>query len=157
MPTTGAEQRWVSWILCLIRKWSCVNLEFQFHTQIAYRPTYMTRDLCYMMRFIYILHIIQSHLFGNPFFGTLTRPFHIASDCASAQWRSVLHVLVTCSPRVNKCWVTCHMGDSLGLKSLTHNYSTPAGPVRIRCVMPGMFNKKGKGRTSQYQYQYQYH
>ena len=29
-----------------------------------------------------------------------------ASDCTSAQWRLVLHILVTCSPHVNKCWVT---------------------------------------------------
>ena len=32
--------------------------------------------------------------------------FTSASDYASAQWRLVLHILVTCSPRVNKCWVT---------------------------------------------------
>ena len=29
-----------------------------------------------------------------------------ASDYTSAQWRLVLHILVTCSPNVNKCWVT---------------------------------------------------
>ena len=28
------------------------------------------------------------------------------SDYASAQWRLVLHILVTCSPHVNKCWIT---------------------------------------------------
>ena len=27
------------------------------------------------------------------------------SDYTSAQWRLVLHILVTCSPHVNKCWV----------------------------------------------------
>ena len=32
--------------------------------------------------------------------------FTSASDYASAQWRLVLHILVTCSPHVNKCWVT---------------------------------------------------
>ena len=31
--------------------------------------------------------------------------FTSASDYASAQWRLVLHILVTCSPHVNKCWV----------------------------------------------------
>ena len=29
-----------------------------------------------------------------------------ASDYTSAQWRLLLHILVTCSPHVNKCWVT---------------------------------------------------
>ena len=29
-----------------------------------------------------------------------------ASDYTSAQWRLVLHIWVTCSPHVNKCWVT---------------------------------------------------
>ena len=29
-----------------------------------------------------------------------------ASDYTSAQWGLVLHILVTCSPHVNKCWVT---------------------------------------------------
>ena len=32
--------------------------------------------------------------------------FTSASDYASAQWRLVLHILATCSPHVNKCWVT---------------------------------------------------
>ena len=30
-----------------------------------------------------------------------------ASDYTSAQWRLVLHILGTCSPHVNKCWVNC--------------------------------------------------
>ena len=34
------------------------------------------------------------------------RLFTSASDYASEQWRVVLHILVTCSPHVNKCWVT---------------------------------------------------
>ena len=33
-------------------------------------------------------------------------PFTSISDYASAQWRLVLHILVTCSPYVNKCLVT---------------------------------------------------
>ena len=51
-PTTGAEQQCVRWLKCLIRKWSCVNLQSQFHTQIAYKPTYMTHDPCCMLLFI---------------------------------------------------------------------------------------------------------
>ena len=46
-PTTGAEQRWVRWLQCLIRKWSCVNHQFQLHT-----PTYMAQELCYLLLFI---------------------------------------------------------------------------------------------------------
>ena len=40
-----AEQRWMRWLQCLIREWSWVNHQFQFNTQIAYEPTYMTHDL----------------------------------------------------------------------------------------------------------------
>ena len=32
--------------------------------------------------------------------------FTSASDYASVQWWQVHHILVTCSPHVNKCWVT---------------------------------------------------
>ena len=49
-----AEQRWVRWLQCLIRKWSCVNHQFQFHTQIANKPTYMTHDLCDLLLFNYV-------------------------------------------------------------------------------------------------------
>ena len=43
----------------------------------------------------------------------------------------------------------CHIWYSFGLKSLTHNNnSTCAGPVRIHCVMTGMFDRKWKGCTS---------
>ena len=52
-PTTRAEQRWVHWLQCLIRKWSCVNHQFQFNTQIAYKPTYMAHDLYYLLLFNY--------------------------------------------------------------------------------------------------------
>ena len=48
-----AEQRWVRWLQCLIRKRCCVNHQFQFHTQIAYKPTYMTHGLCYLLLFNY--------------------------------------------------------------------------------------------------------
>ena len=37
---------------------------------------------------------------------------------------------------------------SLWLKLLTHNHSTHAGPVRIRCVMTGMLDRKWKGCAS---------
>ena len=43
-PTTGAEQRWMRWLRCLIRTLYFVNFQFQFHTQITYKPTYMTHD-----------------------------------------------------------------------------------------------------------------
>ena len=34
-PTKGSEQWWVHWIQCLIKKWSCVDSQFQFHERIA--------------------------------------------------------------------------------------------------------------------------
>ena len=37
---------------------------------------------------------------------------------------------------------------SLWLKSLTHNHSTRAGPVRIHCVMTGVFGRKWKDCAS---------
>ena len=70
--------------------------------------------------------------------------FTSASDYASAQWRLALHILVTYSPHVNKCWFFY----SLWLTSLTHNHSTSAGPVRIHCVMTGVFGRKWKGCAS---------
>ena len=42
----------------------------------------------------------------------------------------------------------CHIWYSLWLKSLTHNHSTRAGPVRIHCVMTGVFGGKWKGCAS---------
>ena len=39
----------------------------------------------------------------------------------------------------------CHIWYSLWLKSLTPNHSTRAGPVRIHCVMTGVFGRKWKG------------
>ena len=52
-PTTRAEQRWVRWLQCLIRKWSCVNHQFQLNTQIAYEPTYMAHYRYYLLLFNY--------------------------------------------------------------------------------------------------------
>ena len=42
----------------------------------------------------------------------------------------------------------CHIWYSLWLKSLTHNHSTRAEPVRIHCVMTGVFGRKWKGCAS---------
>ena len=43
---------------------------------------------------------------------------------------------------------SCHIWYSLWLKSLTHNHSTRAGPVKIHCVMTGVFGRKWKGCAS---------
>ena len=48
-----------------------------------------------------------------------------ASDYTSVQWRLVLHILVTFSPHVNKCWVTCaiygiHWGRSFWPITIQH-------------------------------------
>ena len=139
-----AEQRWVRRLQCLIRKWSCVNHQFQFHTQIACKPTYMTRDLCYLLLFSYWhWHKILSHQFGNPFFGTPAQPFDFR------QWLHVCTVKIgtsyfgdlfsTCQQVLGHL---CHIWYSLGPKSLTHNHSTCAIPVKIRCVMTGVFDRK---------------
>ena len=42
----------------------------------------------------------------------------------------------------------CHIWNSLGPKSLTHNHSTHADPVKIRCVMTGVFDRKWEGCAS---------
>ena len=107
-PTTGAEQRWVHWLQCMIRKWSCVNHQFQFHTQMMYKPTYMTHDLCYLLLFIIgtdlKFNYTNSAIHSS---GHSHGPFASAGDYTSAQWRLVIHILVTCSPHVNKWWVMC--------------------------------------------------
>ena len=90
----------------LIRKWSCVNHQFEFHAQIAYRPTYMTHDLCYLL-FIICTGIKFTHTNAASHSSGHSRgPFASTSDYATAQWRLVLHIVVTCSPHVNKCWFT---------------------------------------------------
>ena len=92
-----AEQRWVRWFQCLIRKRSCVNHQFQFHTQMAYKHDIWSMLLVTV--YYWHSHKIQSHQFSDPFFRTLARPFHLS------QWL-LHHILVICSPHVNKCWVT---------------------------------------------------
>ena len=135
------------WLQCLIRKWSCVNHQFQFHAQIAYKPTYMTRDLCYLLMFI-----IGTDIKFNPTnsaihsSGHSRGPFTSASDYASAQWRVLLHNLFsTCQQVLGQA---SHIWYSLWLKSLTHNHSTCASPVRVHCVTTGMYDRKRKGRAS---------
>ena len=134
----------VHWLQCLIRKWSCVNHQFQFHTQIAYKPTYMTHDLCYLLLLIIGTDIKLNHtnwaIHSSEHSHSLLTS---ASDSTSAQWRLLLHI-----------WVTyvlghpCHIWYSLGPKSLTHNHLTRAGPVKIRCAMTGMFDRKWEGCVS---------
>ena len=105
MPAMGAEQRWVYWLQCLIRTWSCVNFQFQF--QITIIPTYMAHDLCYMLLFIIATDIKFNHTNSAIHSKGHSRgPFTSTSDYASDHWSLVLHILVTCSPHVNKCWVT---------------------------------------------------
>ena len=91
----------------LIRKWSCVNLRFQFDTQITYKPTYMTPVLYCMLLFMIDTDIKFTHTNSAIRSSGHSRGlFKSASDYTSAQWRLELHILVTCSPHVNKCWVT---------------------------------------------------
>ena len=90
-------------------------------------------------------HKIQSHQFDNPFFGAHARPFHFhrwVRVCAVKIGASYFGNLFTTCQRV--LGHTCHIWYSLGLKSLTHNHSTRAGPVRICYVTTGMFDRKWK-------------
>ena len=106
-PTTGAEQWSVRWPQCLISKWSCVNFQFQLHTQIACKPTYVTHDLCYMLLFIIGTDIKFNHTnLAIHSSGHSRCLFTSTSDYASGQWRLMLHILVTCSPHFRKYWVT---------------------------------------------------
>ena len=91
-----AEQRWVHWLQCFIRKWSCVYHQFQFHTQIAYKSTYMTHDLCYCYFIIIGTYIRFNHTNSAiHVFGTLAQPFDFR------QW---LHV---CAVKID----TSYFGD----------------------------------------------
>ena len=102
-----AEQRQVRWLQCLIRKWSCVNHQFQFHTQIAYNPH--TWDMIYVTCYFLIIDTSIKFNHTNSAFHSSGHSYSLltsASDYTSAQWRLVLHMLVTCSPHVNKCWAT---------------------------------------------------
>ena len=53
MNTPQGQQLELSWLQCLIRKWSYVNHQFQFNTQIAYEPLCMAHDLYYLLLFNY--------------------------------------------------------------------------------------------------------
>ena len=57
----------------------------------------------------------------------VTRACCTEVDWMSVQWRLVLHISVTFSPNVNKCWVKRLF---IKLRSLTHNHSTRADPAR---------------------------
>ena len=144
-----AEQQWVRWLQCLIRKWSYVNHQFQFHTQIAYKPTYMTRDLCYLLLFVIGTDIKSNHTNSAIHSSGHSRSLLTsASDYTSAQWRLVLHILVTCSPHVNKCWVTraiygIHWGRSHWPITIQH-----VRAQRRSVVMTGVFDRKWEGCAS---------
>ena len=101
----------------------------------------MTHDLCnLLLSYYWHWHEIQSHQFGNPFFGTLAQPFHFRRwlrVCAVKTGTSYFgNLSPTCQQVLGHA---CHIWYSL---SLTHNNSTRAGPVRIRCVIMGMFDRK---------------
>ena len=98
--------------------------------------------MCHVSGFICYLCV------GNPFYGTLGRPFHFR------QWLRVCPVKIvtsyfsylfpTCQQVLGHA---CHIWYCLWPKSLTHNLSTRAGPGRVRFVMTGMFDRKWKGRA----------
>ena len=143
----GAEQRLVRWCQCLIKKWSCVDFQFQFHTQRAYKPTYMAHDPCYMLYSIVCTDIKFNHTNSVIHFSGLS-----LGNFDFFQWLCVCAVKIhaSCFGNSFSKWLghACHIWYSLGLMSLTHNHSTPAGPVRICGVMTGMFDRKWKGRVS---------
>ena len=67
----------------------------------------MTHDLCYMLLFIIDTDIKFNHTNSTTHSsGHMRGLLTSAGEYASAQWRLVLHILVTCSPHVNECWVT---------------------------------------------------
>ena len=112
MNTPQGQQRELSSDGCadfnaLIRKWSCVNHHFNSTHKYHMSPHiwYMIYITCYFLiigtdiRFNHTKSAIHSSGHSHSLFTS-------ASDYASAQWRLIIHILVTCSPHVNKCWVT---------------------------------------------------
>ena len=66
-PSNGARSSEVA--KCLIKKWPCVNFQFQFRTRrIAYKPIYMTYEPWAML----IFGTNMSHHFRHVFIGSLT-------------------------------------------------------------------------------------
>ena len=96
---------------------------------------------------------IQSHQFGNPFFGTLVRPFHFR------QWLHVYAVKIGTSYFGN-LFPACQQeldhargsrmpyGIPWGWSQWPITSSTHVGPVRICCVMTGMVDTKWEGCAS---------
>ena len=89
----------------------------------------MTHDLCYMLFFIIVTNI------NTPIRQSILRdtraPFSLSpviTRLRSQDWGFIFWEL---APHVNKCRVTLAICYSLGLKSLTHNHSTRAGPVPV--------------------------
>ena len=117
---------------------------------LEHHVLHMAHDLYYLLFFNYWhWHKIQSHQFGNPFFGTFAQPFHFRQwlrICAMKTGTSYFGSLFPTFQQV--LGHACHIWYSLWLKSLTHNHSTRAGPVRIHCVMAGVFGRKWKGCAS---------
>ena len=67
----------------------------------------MTYDLWYVLPFIIGTDMKFNHTnWAIHSSGHSRSPFTSASDYASAHWILLLHILVTCSPHSNKCWVT---------------------------------------------------
>ena len=97
---------------------SCVNHQFQFHTQIAYKHSYMTYDLCYLILFVIGTDIKFNHTnSANPFFGTRARPFHFRQwlrVCAVKIGTSYFgNLFLTCQQVLGHA---CHIWYSLWLK-----------------------------------------
>ena len=69
----------------------------------TYISKYMANDLCYLLLIIIGTDITNSAIHSS---GPSRGLFTSTNDYASAQWRLMLHILVTFSPHVNKCWVT---------------------------------------------------
>ena len=87
--------------------WVKRDLIFQFHERIAHKPKYITHDPCHILLFMIDTNMQFNHTNSTMRSSGHSRGlFTSASDWASAQWRFVLHIPVTWSPNVNKCWVT---------------------------------------------------
>ena len=106
MKTPQDQQRELSSDGCAdFNAWLESDLVLFINFNSIHNSTYMTHDLCYLLLFIIGTDIKFNHNSAIHSSGHLRGPFTSASDYAPAQWRLLLHILVTCSPHVNKCWV----------------------------------------------------